>query len=627
MSMSPLFRGFAAVLGLAAVLPLGAVAQTNYAPQGTEYAVAGILPGDQVWPALAVNAAGGYVVWQDNITDGAGTGISARRLDSTFSGTFASIRVNQSAAGNQERPQAAMLANGGTVFVWQGGVAGRQNIFARFMTEAGTWSPENEIRVNTFTNHARRNPAVAGLADGGAVVVWGGFGQEADTNAFQGVFGQRFSAAGEKLGGEFQVNVTIPYNQRTPAVAARSGGGFVVVWVSEQQRFENSVDIYGRLYDAAGGATTGEFLVNTSTNICACPRVAGAADGTFVVTWQERNAYDRDNGWDIMARAFSSSIVGGTVSRLNTYTYGDQFLPSLAWSGNDYLVVWSSLGQDGSREGVYGRTLAATGLPVGPEFRVNTRTVSQQLHPAVASDGAGHFLTAWTTFGGGLESFDLAAQRYAYAQEPLLAPAAPHVTVISSNTLAVSWPKLAGFNVAGYEVYADGAVSAAATVTNNVWRATGLAPGSTHTYRLAYVLADGRRSPLSPASQPKTTYGTLTYGGMPYDWMLENFGPDVFEWPSPNADSDGDGASNRAEFLAGTDPLNANSVLRVRLEPTGRGLLVHWNTVPGLIYQLQSTTNFGAWNNVGEPSFAPGTTDSQYVGGGNAGYYRVIRLR
>ena len=50
---------------------------------GVEYAIAGSLPGDQVFPQLSLKTSGGYIVWQDNITDGSGLGISAQRLDSS----------------------------------------------------------------------------------------------------------------------------------------------------------------------------------------------------------------------------------------------------------------------------------------------------------------------------------------------------------------------------------------------------------------------------------------------------------------------------------------------------------------------------------------------------------------
>jgi hypothetical protein len=39
------------------------------------------------------------------------------------------------------------------------------------------------------------------------------------------------------------------------------------------------------------------------------------------------------------------------------------------------------------------------------------------------------------------------------------------------------------------------------------------------------------------------------------------------------------------------------------------------------------TTNFTSWSNLGSARFAAGTTDSIYVGGSAAGYYRVTLLR
>ena len=80
--------------------------------------------------------------------------------------------------------------------------------------------------------------------------------------------------------------------------------------------------------------------------------------------------------------------------------------------GVDYLVVWTSLGQDGSREGVYGQFVHSDGTLVGGEFRVNTTTIGQQMQPAVASDGANQFLVVWTSYTGNPYSFDLFAQRY-----------------------------------------------------------------------------------------------------------------------------------------------------------------------------------------------------------------------
>src|SRR6185503_17953893 len=131
--------------------------------------------------------------------------------------------------------------------------------------------------VNTYTNSHRIDPAVTCLNDGNVVVVWSSFDQD---GSMQGVYSQRFSPSGQKMGAETQVNQTTAYNQRTPVVSSLSDGRFVVSWISEQQRFQNSVDIYARFFTASGAAAGNEFLINTATNICANPTVAAASDGS-----------------------------------------------------------------------------------------------------------------------------------------------------------------------------------------------------------------------------------------------------------------------------------------------------------------------------------------------------------
>src|SRR5664280_14722 len=125
--------------------------QTNsYITNGVEYSIAGSLPGDQSHPSLGIRATGGYIAWEDNLTDGDGLGVSAQRLDSSLSGSFSAFRVNAIGAGDQERPQVASLTNGGAAFVWQGGQRSYQHIYGRFLSASGTWvTPTNDVLVNT----------------------------------------------------------------------------------------------------------------------------------------------------------------------------------------------------------------------------------------------------------------------------------------------------------------------------------------------------------------------------------------------------------------------------------------------------------------------------------------------
>jgi len=166
---------------------------------------------------------------------------------------------------------------------------------------------------------------------------------------------------------------------------------------------------------AAQGDPLGpEFRVNTfTTGDQAYPSIAAASSsGNFVVVWNGGAAQDGYIYGVFGQRYASSGDPLGPEFRVNTYVTGSQSRPSVAadTSGN-FVVVWRSLGQDGYIYGVFGQRFAASGAPLGPEFRVNTYTTSYQRDPAVASDSAGNFVVVWENYIGGYFGYDIAAQQ------------------------------------------------------------------------------------------------------------------------------------------------------------------------------------------------------------------------
>lgn len=643
------------VLGLAAFVPSLGYAQTGYVVNGGEFAPAGNLPGDQVYPAVALAPSGGYLVWEDNITDGDGLGISAIRLDSTFSPTFSTFRVNKLAAGDQENPQVAILSNGGVAIIWQGGQRSFQHIYASFYSTNGTnINLTNDVMVSTATNHYQVNPAIAPLKNGNLVAVWGSYGQD-NADGLQGVYGQVLSPAGQKIGGEFSVNQTTPYNQRTPAVATFPNGNFIVVWISELQNASlslpggtlvvsnsapaasgrNSVDVYARLFNSNGVALGNEFQVNTNTRICADPVVAVASDSSFIISWGEKDTVVTDNSWDVFARQYASTSSANPVQRVNTQQYGDQYAPKISVSGTDYMIVWTSLGQDGSREGVFSQFLYGNGSPNGVEFQVNTTVLNAQKYPAVASDGAGRFLAVWSSYVGGLNSMDLYAQRYISSGQVLSPPAPPIISALDYYLLSAAWAPLAGLPVDHWNLYVDNAGTPVST-TDTYWQnenadgpyTNDFAASSVHTFQLAYVLTNGTQSPLSAVASGKTWGTDRNHDGLPDDWETMYFGSNSATWPNANTvlTSGSLHASVLQIFQQGANPNNPATWLVAGVSHTPQGYFLNWNTQPGGIYQVMTTSDLHTWTNVGGPRFAAGTADSLYLGLTPNSYYKISRL-
>jgi hypothetical protein len=550
----------------------------------------------------------------------------------------------------------ALLQGGGAVFVWQGGQTVSQHIYAQFLSSSNTFLTTNDVLVNTFTNNFQINPAVATLTNGNVVIVWGSFDQ-VNSGSMQDVYGRIFSPAGQPIAGEFLINQFTPCNQRTPTVTALANGGFVVAWVSEQERVaapnpgagtftvtsgavapNPSVDIYARLYDANGNPQNNELWVNGDSNPCAHPSVAAGTDGGFMIAW---DAFDMTspttNSLDIYARSFTSAGSSGTVVRVNTYLYGDQYAPRISSLGTDYLIVWTSLAQGGSRKGVYGQFLSGAASKVGSEFRVDAKSYRDNIQPVVVSDGVSRFLAVWASYAGAPYGFDLYAQRYASTTSVLQPMAAPFVYVpfttngagVYQPQLVVSWPPELGLSISTYEVYVDGATTPMALTTNTTWTMTAAA-GSFHSFKLDYVTTDGRTSPISPSASGMTWSGR-NWGGIPYEWMEEYYSDLGVAWPTNmNAPIPPGGPTVYQVFLSGGNPNDPSTWLRTTLDNSANGLYLDiWNMQPGLTYQVQVTTNLTTWSVVPNASakYAVSTSDSVYVGGSSAGYYRVMLLR
>jgi hypothetical protein len=264
------------------------------APRGGEFRVNTYTMNDQDSPAVAVDSQGRFVVvWQSTGQEGPNLGVVGQRYDAGGTPLGGEFRVNSYTTTNQNQPAVATDPQGGFVVVWtsfqDGDLLG---VFGQRHDTAGTRLGA-EFRVNTYTGLNQDAPAVAVSPGGDFVVIWvssiqDGFGY--------GIFGQRYDATGTPRASEFRVNTTTVGDQAAPAVAVDGLGNFVVVWRSYAQD-GSSNGIFGQRYDAAGGLLGIEFQVNTyTTGSQYAPAVAMETHGNFVVVWTSYTQDGFDSG-------------------------------------------------------------------------------------------------------------------------------------------------------------------------------------------------------------------------------------------------------------------------------------------------------------------------------------------
>jgi hypothetical protein len=352
--------------------------------------------GDQKNTDIAADPLGGFVVvWSSYGQDGSSNGVFAQRFDPNSSPIGEESQINVASSGNQTEPAVAMDAAAGFVVTWQGPGTleqDREDIFAR------RFDPNREplgddFLVNSLTVDRQRYPSVALNNDGTFVIVWESvnFGAEGD----KAICGQLYDSNGVMSGPQFVVDAE-PSVCRYPDVAADANGNFAVVWLDDA----STNSIMGRSFDPNGLPRAGNFKVNTvAFRSVTRPSIAMDSGGYFVVTWD--GDPDLAKLDDIHARVYEpNGDALGDQLLVNTTLEGPQGHPQVAMTETaEFVIVWESrVDPNVNERDIFSQRFNNFGEPLGSEFQVNTYAEDDQRYPAVALADDDSFVTAWQSY-------------------------------------------------------------------------------------------------------------------------------------------------------------------------------------------------------------------------------------
>jgi hypothetical protein len=387
-----------------------------------------------------------------------------------------------------------------------------------------------------------------------------------------------WAAPGDPIGPEFQVNTYTTGIQNRPVVGPIAGGGFVVVWRSNEGDGTDTQggNIQAQRYDAVGVPVGSQLQINTyTTSEQGSPKVAPRGNGGLVVVWESSGS----GGTDTSVQSVQGQLldaagvpVGGEF-QINTYTTGDQYGPGVSPAGDGgFLVVWNSyggFGTDTDSAGIQAQRYDASGAPLGGQFQVNTYTTDGQYDAAVGPDGAGGFVVAWTSkFGDGTDTSVRSVQARRFDGGG--APIGGQFQVNSYTTNAQGYPVVTSMGAGGFVV---------------VWLSQGSAGADTSQSSVHAQRFDAAGSPIggefevntyTTGTQRTHTVGTDGAGGFVVLWAsYDGTGTDTDALSAQARRFDATGAPLGGDFQVNS--YTTSDQLAYAVSPAGAGdFVVVW---------------------------------------------------
>ena len=265
--------------------------------------------------------------------------------------------------------------------------------------DADTFSPGDEIQVNSAPVDSNQPPALARLSDGGFVLVW------ADARPDQRIRVQRFDRLGARIGPEFRADSTAGLHRR-PMVAGLANGLFVIGWLA--RRVSQPQQVRFQIFDANAAPVGGEHGLDGGATMAA---VTALDTGRFVIA-HVRNAADGEVLDKSVVEVNVFEPTGGASGSATEVTSEQAILsdwPTLApLPGGRFLVTWTQGGTAPAPAlpNVKAKIFSDAQGPLGQTSQLNTTTTGMRFSLCAASvsgaGGGGTVYVAWASQDSGV---------------------------------------------------------------------------------------------------------------------------------------------------------------------------------------------------------------------------------
>jgi hypothetical protein len=304
--------------------------------------------------------------------------------------------VYLTAAHDQDEP--AVGFDGTDYLVaWTDWRSGTSDIYGARVSADGTVLDPSGIAISTAANWQQR-PRI-GFDGTKYLVIWEDYRHAGPPDYFSDVYGTRVGVDGTVLDPDGIAISTALFYQDRPTIRF-DGTNYLIVW-EFHHLYGLESDIHGVRVNTEGVVLDPAGLeISTAPNDQYYPTLA--FDGTnYLVVWGD---YRSESSWDIYgARVNPGGVVLDSSGIAISSEANSQGSPVVEFDGTNYLVVWQD--DRGGSSDIYGARVSTEGTVLDSSGVAISAAANNQSFPAVVFDGTNYFV-AWTdSRGGGLDIY------------------------------------------------------------------------------------------------------------------------------------------------------------------------------------------------------------------------------
>ncbi len=348
---------------------------------------------DQGLPQIVPDGAGGAVIsWLDHREGINNAAIYMQRVDASGAVQWVANGIPL-CSGGCFPGDVRMIPDGagGAFATWDDAGSGKHLVYAQWVDGSGTerWTPGGALACTQVADQIR--PTLAPDGAGGLILAWEDSRIYTDVN----IYAQHMDDSGTATWAPTGVLVCAASNgQLEPVSVSDNAGGAIVAWRDNR----GNGDIYAQHLDNLGNTTwtTDGVVVCNAANVQDMQQIATDGAGGAIVTWRDNRAGNED----IYAQRMSSAgaALWATYGVAICTAPSNQLFPAITSDGGGGAILAWSDGRSymlGNYD-IYAQHIDDVGSSIEVLNGVPLCTaVGFQTAPAITTDGFGGGIVAW----------------------------------------------------------------------------------------------------------------------------------------------------------------------------------------------------------------------------------------